>query len=166
MADPVARGQTLAAFFLRLEPGLWRDIVDSGLVPDPADPEARAEWEAFALHACVRGLVAASGFGPECSRSVDALHDAVAERWKAAPDAWGDADERRAQVAIRYEQYGEIARNLAARGDDAVIERLGEVAARNLSGTDIASAELGRMLGELHEAVSHGAAESVREPEA
>ena len=88
MADPVARGQTLAAFFLRLEPGLWRDIVDSGLVPDPADPEARAEWEAFALHACVRGLPAlghrvvqrvhrARALGPEAARGHQPAHARV-----------------------------------------------------------------------------------------
>jgi hypothetical protein len=68
-------------------------------------------------------------------------------------------------VSARYEEYGGIGQAHEARGDDVVTARLGEAAARHVSGTDIAHVELGIMLGELHEAIAHGAAESVRAAE-
>lgn len=164
--DPVLRGRSLGTFFLRLEPGLWSDIVDSGLLPVDDEARARAEWECFALYACVRGLVAAGGFGDENSQAVDSLHDAVAEAWDAAPESTGGSAERRAHAATRYDEYGTIVRLQSARGDEVLTAKLGEAAARHVSGTDIAHAELGIMLGELHDAVVHGATESVREASA
>ncbi len=158
--DPIARGRGLAAFFQRLEPGLWRDLVDSGLVPAPQDPEARTEWTMFALHACVRGLVGAGGFGDDGARAVEALHEEVARHW---PD---DGDERRAVLAVRYDEYGAIERAHAARGDEGMIGRLGAAAARHVSGTDIANAELGVLLGDLYDAIRQGTAEHVRGDEA
>ena len=162
--DPISRGRSLGEFYFRMEPALWRDIVDSGQLPDDDDALARAEWECFALYACVRGLVAAGGFGEENMQALDALHDAVAEGWDALANATpADTEERRERVAQRYDEYGEIARTQAPRGEDVVTTRLGEAAARHVCGTDIAPAELGTMLGELHEAVAQGAAEHVRE---
>jgi hypothetical protein len=161
--DPVLRGRTLGAFFLRLEPALWGDVVESGLLEDVDEPRARAEWECFALYACVRGLVAAGGFGEENARAIDALHDAVAESWEADPGTFEVVAARRGRVAQRYEEYGGIGQTHEARGNDAVTAKLGEAAARHVSGTDIAHVELGIMLGELNEAIAHGAAESVRE---
>ena len=163
IADPNRRGRALGAFYLRLEPELWSDVVESGLLPDAEEPRARAEWECFALYACVRGLVAAGGFGEENANAIDAFHDEVAATWEADPDPPEDAAARRARVALRYAEYGGIGQTFEARGPDAVTARLGEVAARHVSGTDIAHVELGIMLGELHEAIAHGAAESVRE---
>ncbi len=161
IADPVQRGRALAAFFLRLEPSLWRDIVQSGLLPGGDTARARREWECLALYGCVRGLVAAGGFGDHNRRAIDALHDAVAETWDA--DAAGGAAERRRHAAARYEEYGALLRAHAAADDERGIARLGAAAGRHVSGTDITRAELGLMLGELHEAIVEGAAGSVRE---
>ncbi len=155
------RGRALAAFFLRLEPSLWRDIVRSGLLPGGDTAHARREWECLALYGCVRGLVAAGGFGPDNRRAIDALHDAVAEAWEADA-AGGGAAERRRHAAARYDEYGALLRVHAAADEERGIARLGAAAARHVSGTDITRAELGLMLGELHEAIVEGAAESVR----
>ncbi len=155
IADPVQRGRALAAFFLRLEPSLWRDIVQSGLLPGGDTAPARREWECLALYGCVRGLVAAGGFGPDNRRAIDALHDTVAEAWDA-DTAGGGAAARRRHAAARYEEYGALLRAHAAADDERGI-------ARHVSGTDITRAELGLMLGELHEAIVEGAAGSVRE---
>jgi len=162
IADPIERGRALAAFYARLEPGLWGDVVDSGALHEADRVCARLEWEVFVLYACVRGLVAAGGFGEENMTALDALHDAVVVRWAAEADAPETLDERRERVAARYEEYGRIGKEQQARGPEAVMRALGEAAARHLSGTDIADAELGLMAGELHDAVVEGAAESVR----
>ena len=71
---PAERGRTVAGLFARMAPALFRDIEESGLLPLPdagARERARREWDAFALYACVRGLVAAGGFNRE---SGEALH--------------------------------------------------------------------------------------------
>ena len=79
----VERGRRVASFWAAVAPRLFGDLLESGLLP-PSDPEAEArardEWEAFALHACVRGLVAASGFTLGTGKSLDAFHAAVLER--------------------------------------------------------------------------------------
>jgi hypothetical protein len=160
IADPAQRGRSLGEMYLRLEPALWSDITDSDLLVAGDEDRAHREWECFALYACVRGLVAAGGFDDENVRAIDAMHDAVATSWDAA--APGTAAQRREHAAQRYDEYGELVRHHAAEGDDVVTARLGEAAARHVSGTDIAHAELGIMLGELHEAIVQGAAESVR----
>jgi hypothetical protein len=159
--DPTRRGRSLGGFFRRLEPALWSDITESGLLPDSDDHRARREWECFALYACVRGLVAAGGFEEGNVRAIDALHDEVAEGWDAGEA--GGAAARREHASRRYDEYGDLVRTHAAEGDDVVTARLGEAAARHICGTDIANAELGIMLGELHEAIVQGATESVRE---
>src|SRR2546428_5420426 len=76
ITDPVRRGRALADFYRAVAPRLFRDLEESGVLPDAGDPQARAlareEWECFALYACVRGLVAAGGFNPETGAAVDA----------------------------------------------------------------------------------------------
>ncbi len=162
IADPVARGRALAEFCGRLEPALWNDVLESGTLRGAELVTARAEWEVFVLYACVRGLVAAGGFGPENMLAMDALHDAVVTRWTAETDPPETIDERRERVAARYDEYGRIGQDEQVRGPEAVQRALGNAAARHLNGTDIADAELGIMAGELHDAVVQGATESVR----
>src|SRR2546428_12062090 len=69
ITDPVRRGRALADFYRAVAPRLFRDLEESGVLPDAGDPQARAlareEWECFALYACVRGLVAAGGVNRE-----------------------------------------------------------------------------------------------------
>jgi hypothetical protein len=165
IAAPDARGRDLAAFFLEVEPSLWRDLCGSGALHDSGAARARREWECFLLYACVRGLVAAGGFGDDNMLAMDALHDAVVARWEQDSAAGEPLEAIRARVAERYDEYGSIGQTHEAGGPQSVVSELGSAAARHLSGTDIADAELGVIAGELHDAVMQGATERVRRAE-
>jgi hypothetical protein len=160
---PVDRGRKVAALFGSLAPSLFRDIEDSGLLPlsDPAVREhARREWDYFALYACVRGLVAALGFNRESGEALDAFHQAVAVEVD-------DFDSRRALVASRYQQYGELGQRESRSGDPQVARALGAAATRNMmsSGEGGAGAEppaaLSELVGSLHEALVEGVQEAL-----
>jgi hypothetical protein len=162
--DPVERGRTLAGFFLAVAPRLFDDLAGTGLLPadEPARARARAEWECFALYACVRGLVAAGGFNLETAGAIDALHERVLEEWQAAA-AEGEAfDARRERVAGRYAEYGTIGQDGGAAGADTVTARLGAAAARHMAGPGDPDVTLGELAGALHETLVEGAAEAVR----
>jgi hypothetical protein len=161
IAEPAVRGRMLAAFWLTVCPRLWDDLAGSGVLP-PADDAARArqrhEWECVALHACVRGLVAAGGFDDDTAAAIDALHERVLADWMRDSASPEGLDARRARVAVRYGEYGAL-----EGGDDphAAAARLGEAAARHIAGGDVTPA-LAELVGTLHEALAVGAAESVR----
>jgi hypothetical protein len=156
IGDPDRRGRALAAFALAAIPRLWRDVAESGGLPDAAP--AREEWECFALYACVRGLVAAGGFNRETAAAIDAMHEAVLERWSAEDAAAFDA--RRARAAERYSEYGGIGQDGGASGAATVTARLGAACARHLGAP--ADADLAALVGAVHEALVEGAAEAVR----
>jgi hypothetical protein len=119
----------------------------------------RAEWACFALYACVRGLIAAGGFNRETAAAVDALHATVTDAWAEAHAIPG----ARERVAERYAEYGTIGQAGGASGAKTVGRRLGEAAARHMSGEVPPPAGLAEMAGALHEALAEGAAESVRQ---
>ena len=162
--DPEARGRALAAFFAEIEPRLFADLEESGwLGGAPASVAAdvrRQEWTCFMLYACVRGLVAAGGFNRETATAIDALHQAVLERWAAAGDPLVFV-ERRARVAERYAEYGAIGQEGGAAGALTVTARLGAAAASHLVPGPFTQ-ELADLAGGLHEALAEGAAEAVR----
>lgn len=160
IAEPAARGRALARFALAALPRLFEQIEEAGVLPAgaAARAHARREWEAFALYAGVRGLVAAGGFNRETASAVDALHEAVLESWMTAPDP-GDAFEaRRARVADRYAEYGAIGQD----GGASVTARLGQAAARHMSAPGSPPEGLADLAGAMHEALAEGAAELVR----
>jgi len=156
ITDPARRGRALAELYLRLAPRLFDEILESGLpghggaAPDPA----RAEWNCFALYACVRGLVAAGGFNRETAAAIDALHEAALEPGDAAS---------RALASERYAEYGAIGQEGGASGATTVGQRLGEAAARHLAREPAPA--LVELVGALHEALAEGAAEAVRRGE-
>jgi hypothetical protein len=158
--DPNERGRRLAAVYLDLAPRLWRDLVESGVLPTASLESGRDEWNAFALYACVRGLVAAGGFNRETAAAVDALHAAVLEAWDAGEADAGRRRALRALVAERYAEYGAIGQAGGASGAATVTTRLGDAAARHLTGTD--SPTVAELVGGLHESMVEGATESVR----
>ena len=165
--DPERRGRALAEFFGAVSPRLWADLEASGALPsfsEPAREAMRLEWDCFALYACVRGLVAAGGFNRETARAIDALHGAVLEGWSAEAASPAEFEERRARLAPRYQEYGGIGQDGGAAGAATVTARLGEAAARHLSGGE-PDAALARMVGGLHEEMAEGAAQAVREAE-
>jgi hypothetical protein len=167
--DPQRRGHALAEFFLSVEPRLYADLVESGVLParDDSTPaeHARREWECFALYACVRGLVAAGGFNRETAAAIDALHERVLSAWSGNAAPLGAADARSDRIAERYAEYGGIGQAGGASGAGTVTKRLGEAAARHITLSDSPPAELAEWVGTLHETLAEGAAEAVRQAE-
>jgi len=165
--DPEARGRALAEFFLELEPRLFADLGESvTLARGSTAPLDRLEWACFALYACVRGLVAAGGFNRETATAIDALHDHVLAAWEsgASGEPFAAPGAARARVAERYAEYGAIGQEGGASGATTVTARLGEAATRHVAG-DPAPAGFAELIGELHESLAEGAAESVRRAE-
>jgi hypothetical protein len=162
--DPFERGRALAEFFLAVEPRLWVDLEESGLlapgVPGDAAELRRHEWACFALYACVRGLVAAGGFNRETAAAIDALHGAVLEHWMSEASS-RPFEDRRANVAERYAEYGTIGQDGGAAGAITVTARLGAAAATHMAG-EANSEELASLVGALHEALVEGSTEAVR----
>lgn len=159
--DPERRGRELATLYGTLAPRLFADLEESVLETiDPARKEqARQEWDLFALYACIRGLVAAGGFNRETARAIDAFHETVIENW--SPAAAHDLETRRALVSERYAEYGAIGQAGGAAGAATVAHRLGAAAARHIAGGE-PSEGLAEVVGELHESLAEGAAESIR----
>jgi hypothetical protein len=157
VVTPAERGRTVAGLFARMAPALFRDIEESGLLPlaDAAARErARREWDAFALYACVRGLVAAGGFNRESGEALDAFHEAVAAEQQGF-------DARRAMVAARYQEYGELGQRESRGGDPQVARALGAAAARHIMAGGAASPALVELVGSLHEALVEGVQEAL-----
>jgi hypothetical protein len=165
MSESIDRGHRVADFWAAVAPRLFQDLLDSGLLPvagDAATARAREEWETFALHACVRGLVAASGFTLGTEESLDAFHGTALEHALAAAGSIEGLDARRGLIAERYAEYGAIERDGGKAGAATVIARLGVAAGWHLLGTT-PSAELAEFLGALHETIAEGAATLVRD---
>lgn len=153
LADPTQRAEALAELFLAVEPSLWRDLVESGKVPERNGEREHREWRCLALYACVRGLVAAGGFNTETAAAVDHLHARLATDWPA---------EERALLADRYDQYGRIGQELEHAGAHQVTAKLGEACAAHMAGA-AATGTLAELLGTLHESLAEGAADAVRQ---
>jgi len=167
--DPSRRGQALAELYFAVEPRLYADLDEAGVLPTRDDPtraeRVRGEWACFALYACVRGLIAAGGFNRETATAVETLHERVLAAWRTAgPDPAAD-EARRRRIAERYAEYGTIGQAGGASGAATVTRRLGEAAARHMSGEGTALPGLAEMVGSLHESLAEGAAEAVRAAE-
>jgi hypothetical protein len=160
IGDPVRRGEVLAEFFRTVTPRLFRDLEESDALGDVDREVARVEWDAFALYACVRGLVAAGGFNRETAAAIDALHAHAVDPGPAASDDAAIAP--RARIAERYAEYGAIGQAGGASGAATVTQRLGEAAARHMSGGAPPDPKLAETVGLLHETLAEGAAEAVR----
>lgn len=163
IADPVRRGHALAELYRAVAPRLFRDLEESGALPEGADAGGRArdEWECFALYACVRALVAAGGFNRETGAAIEALHESVLGV-PAVGEPRSRAVERRVQVAERYAEYGAIGQAGGASGAATVTQRLGEAAARHMAAPAGAGEALAEIAGTLHEQLVEGATEAVR----
>ena len=164
--DPSRRGQALAEFYFTVEARLYADLDEAGVLPlrdDHARAErVRGEWACFALYACVRGLIAAGGFNRETAAAIETLHERVVERWRDASSDPAADDALRRRISERYAEYGTIGQAGGASGAATVTRRLGEAAARHMTGGETAYADLAEMVGSLHESLAEGAAEAVR----
>ncbi|HYM80904.1 MAG TPA: hypothetical protein VEY91_05780 [Candidatus Limnocylindria bacterium] len=160
--DPERRGRVLADLYRVLGPRLFDDLEESGLLQGAPPAQARAEWECFALYACVRGLVAAGGFNRETGAALDAFHETLLSEALAGTESMEGFTERRGLVARRYEEYGAIGQEGGASGAATVASRLGVAAARHLTAPESPPDGLAELVGALHEALVEGAAEAVR----
>jgi len=167
---PAERGRVLARLLAELAPQLFRDLEESGLLAAGTDPEVRArelrEWECFALYACVRGLVASGGFNRETAAAIDALHEEALAGWSPADHGGEEEVDRRRLISARYEEYGAIGQAGGKSGAATVSQRLGEAAARHMTGSESPDPALAEMAGHLHESLAEGAAEAMRAAEA
>lgn len=155
IADPARRGRALAEFHLVVAPRLFGSLLEAELIPADAGSiaHARAEWECVALHASVRGLVAASGFGPDTAQALNALYGRVFEDWLAESSDPERLRVRRERLAARDEEYGAIDRE----GGD-----LSLAAARHVGGRADPGAALAALVASLHDSLAEGAREAVR----
>ena len=165
--DPSERALALAGFFLAIEPRLWTDLDEAGVLPrgteTAASAGARDEWRCFALYACVRGLIAAGGFNRETGAAIEALHERVVATWRDAAAVPGGDEALRRRISDRYAEYGTIGQTGGASGAATVGRRLGEAAARHMSGGADPDPALAELVGSLHESLAEGAAEAVRQ---
>jgi len=163
--DPRRRGEALHDFYAAVAPRLFDQMVETGEVPAAAlaapAHRARREWECLALHACVRGLVAAGGFNLETAAAIDAFHQRVLEAWTLERDAGEPLIARRERLADRYAEYGAIGQEGGAAAAADVPARVGAAWAAHVAGGDFGE-HLASLAGSLQEVLAEGAAEAVR----
>jgi hypothetical protein len=162
------RGREVAALFFEHAPALFAMMTaaadwPSALRSGEAHDRARAEWDAFALYACVRGLVAGGGMNRETAEALDAFHDAML----AAPgEPSGAPVPDRSLLSERYREYGEIGQAGGKAGSATVTQRLGLAAARHMlaeaTADEVTLASLAEQVGELHETLAEVIAARVR----
>jgi hypothetical protein len=165
--DSEARGRALAEFFLEIEPRLFADLGESvTLARGSTAPLNRLEWACFALYACVRGMIAAGGFNRESAAAIEALHERVMGAWESGASGapFAAPGVARARLAERYAEYGAIGQEGGASGAATVTARLGVAAAGHVAAGE-PPAGFAELIGELHESLAEGAAESVRRAE-
>jgi len=160
--DPDRLGHAVAEFYQVVTPRLFQDLEAASVLPGEAAGRALREWECFALYACVRGLVAAGGFGRATAASIEAFHDEVLSRGALAPAEDPASAGRRALLSERYGEYGTIGQAGGKAGASTVSRRLGEAAARHMVPGAPPPEALVELVSSLHEAMAEGAAEAAR----
>jgi hypothetical protein len=149
---PPPAATRLAEFFSSVSPTLLADVHASGVLAGADEAVVQREWDAVALHACIRGVVSDGGHGDETADLVDAFHDVVLAR--LAPD--GDDAAVRAHLAARYGEYDGITRTLGKDGAARVPATIAAACARHVRPVDRAA--LSETLAPLLEALAEGAA--------
>jgi len=96
----------LAAFFTGVSPRLLHELAEAGVLGSVSEAAAELEWQAVALHAVIRGVVAEDDRSDAQAELIDALHEIVVPAL-AAP---GREAELRAHLARRYGEYDGLAR--------------------------------------------------------
>ena len=142
----------LAAFFADVSPRLLQELADAGALAGVAEATARAEWQAVALHACIRGVVAEDDHSDAKADLVDALHDLVLPT--LAPAAVQAA--LRAHLARRYGEYDGIARTHGRRDAASVPAAIATACARRMRAADAKA--FAAAAAPLLEALADGAA--------
>lgn len=151
--------RALATFFADVAPRALADLVESGVLASASSARAEHEWQAAALHACVRGAVAVELDATLTADLVDAFHELV-----LASGQLGEAHEmqaRRAHIAARYGEYDGLSRTLGTAGGDRVPEAIASACATHIGAED--SGALRDTLAPLLEALAEGASQAITE---
>jgi hypothetical protein len=105
-SETQSQARALAAFFADVSPRLLHELADAGALGDLSEAQARSEFQAAALHACIRGVVAADEQSDAKADLVDALHDELLPALAPEPEQ----PALRAHLAKRYGEYDGLAR--------------------------------------------------------
>jgi hypothetical protein len=152
--------RALAAFFTDVSPRLLRELAEAGMLAGASEDAARDEWQAAALHACIRGVVSADDRSDAKADLVDALHDALVPVL-ARP---GAEETLRAHLARRYGEYDGLARTAGRKAAGGVPAAIAAACARHLGLA--ARAAFAEAAAPLLEALADGAAAVLAEADA
>ena len=120
--------RALAAFFTGVSPRLLHELAEAGALGTLSEADARAEWQAVALHACIRGVVSEDDHSDAKADLVDALHDLVLPALAPAPEQ----PALRAHLAKRYGEYDGLARTHGRKDAAGVPAAIATRCARHL----------------------------------
>ncbi len=159
MNGSIPGARSLADFFTSVSPRLFAELEQCGALAGAERAAAEREWQAVALHACVRGVVADGPPAEDAADLVDAFHDEVLAG--LAPEheqtAW------RARLAERYAEYDGLARTLGQKGAALVPAAIARACARHVGAEDARG--LAEAMAPLLEALADGAAASIAKPD-
>src|SRR5262249_57984763 len=85
-ASPERRARALADLMTEISPRLLAELRASGVLAGADTDAVRREWDAVALHACIRGVAAAGARDDDTANLVDTFHDLLLPRLAAARD--------------------------------------------------------------------------------
>jgi hypothetical protein len=120
--------RALAAFFTGVSPRLLHELAEAGALGTLSEADARVEWQAAALHACIRGVVSEDDRSDAKADLVDALHDLVLPALAPAPEQ----PALRAHLAKRYGEYDGLARTHGRKDAAGVPAAIATRCARHL----------------------------------
>lgn len=149
--------RALGLFFRSVVPRLFAELESCRVLAGADLATAEREWQAVALHACVRGVVADAPEGaPDAAADVvDAFHDDVLASLSPA----GEQSAWRTRLAERYAEYDGVARTLGQKGAALVPAAVARACARHIGAGDPRA--LAEAMAPLLEALADGAAASV-----
>ena len=153
------RARALTDFFAELEGRLFEELVESGVLEGADRPQARLEWDAAMLHACVRGTVGLRLDPSLTVDIVDGLHDRLFAQNLLGPDH--EAQALRRHLAVRYAEYDGCARTLGQVGGAEVPQAVAAACAVHVAPRDAQA--LRDALAPLLEAIAAGAAQAISE---
>ncbi len=151
--------RALATFFEDVSPRAFADLVESGVLAGADDATAEREWQAAALHACVRGAVSMEFDATLTADLVDGFHELV-----FASGQLGETHElqaRRAAIAARYAEYDGLSRTLGAAGGEYVPQAIASACATHIGSDDAGAVR--DTLAPLLEALAEGASQAIAE---
>jgi hypothetical protein len=127
------RARALADYVSGVSPRLLHELAEAGALAGSSEDAARAEWQAAALHAVIRGVVAEDDRSDAKADLVDALHEILVPA--LAPP--GEEGALRAHLARRYGEYDGLARTHGRKDAAAVPAAIARACAHHMRIADV-----------------------------